>query len=75
MKRFQKMIVQNLAQCFSKWPKSTPRERFEWQGGENNTGAMGGRNNTKGTKIINHKSIIELASVAYCYALLVSCKF
>jgi len=37
-------------------------------------GAIGGRNNTKGAKMLNHYSIIEWTSVAYYYDLLVSCK-
>jgi len=32
------------------------------------------RNNTKGAKTLNHQSIVELTSIAYCYDMLVSCK-
>jgi len=34
-----------------------------------------GGNNTKRAKTLNHKSIVELTSIAYCYDMLLSCKF
>jgi len=48
---------------------------FERQGSDKIKGGDKGGNNTKGAKTLNHQSIVELTSIAYCYEMLVSCKF
>ena len=44
------------------------------KGAKKAKGAIGGNNNTKGAKMLNHYTIVELTSIAYYYDMLVSCK-
>jgi len=59
-------------QWLSKWVESF---HWGWFWGARGLKNQRVQNNTKGAKMLNHKSVIVLTSVAYYYDLLVSCKF
>ena len=44
------------------------------KGAKKTKGAIGGRKHTKGAKMLDHESIIQLTSVAYDNDLSVSCR-